>query len=250
MRYFIRFSYSGKNYHGWQIQPNKVTVQQTLSEALGLLLRQEIQLVGAGRTDSGVHARQMYAHFDSEQLFDAELVVKRLNSLLPHDIAVQAIMEVQAEAHARFDATERTYKYYIHNQKNPFKEGISWYFGRNLNISVMNLACKELFLHTDFQCFSKSNTDVFTYNCKIYNAYWIQQGEDVVFTITADRFLRNMVRAIVGTMINIGLGKISVEDFRQIIQSKNRQKAGFSVPAHGLFLEEVTYGYISKQQNF
>ncbi|MDO4729030.1 MAG: tRNA pseudouridine(38-40) synthase TruA [Bacteroidota bacterium] len=249
MRYFIQFSYLGKNYHGWQVQPNKITVQQELTQAVSLLLNEEILLVGAGRTDSGVHARKMYAHFDAEQHLDSQHLVKRLNSLLPSDVAVQEIFEVDNDAHARFDATQRTYRYYIHTQKNPFKEDISWYFNRPLNIDQMNLACKELFLHTDFQCFSKTNTDVFTYNCQIYKAFWIQDGSNLVFTITADRFLRNMVRAIVGTMINIGLGKTTPEEFRQIIKSKNRQQAGFSVPAHGLFLEDVAYPYIAPQTN-
>lgn len=244
MRYFIHFSYFGKNYHGWQVQPHAISVQEVLTKALSLLLKSEIEIVGAGRTDSGVHASQMFAHFDYQAEFNSNELVKKLNSFLPPDIAVYDIITVEATAHARFDATKRTYEYHIHTQKNPFKNDLSWYFHYDLNVEKMNEACKILFNYIDFQCFSKTNTDVFTYNCKIYEAYWKKDGNNLIFTISADRFLRNMVRAIVGTLIGVGQNKLSLADFEQIIQSKNRSKAGFSVPAHGLYLTKIEYPYI------
>lgn len=243
MRYFIHLSYFGKNYHGWQSQPNAISVQQELTRALSILLGEAIEIVGAGRTDSGVHAKEMYAHFDYTKEIDSENIVKRLNSFLPKDIAVFSVFKVAKEAHARFDATKRTYEYKIHLQKDAFKNDFSWFFHTKIDIEQMNKACEILFDYIDFQCFSKSNTDVFTYNCKISEAYWIKQENDLLFTITADRFLRNMVRAIVGTLIGVGQHKISLEDFEEIIKSKNRAKAGFSVPAHGLYLTKVTYPY-------
>jgi tRNA pseudouridine38-40 synthase len=244
LRYFIHFSYFGKNYHGWQVQPHAISVQEVLTKALSLLMKSEIEIVGAGRTDSGVHASQMFAHFDYEAEFNPNELVKKLNSFLPPDIAVYNIIAVEATAHARFDATKRTYEYHIHTQKNPFKNDLSWNFHYNLDIEKMNKACQILFNYIDFQCFSKTNTDVFTYNCKIYQAYWKKDGNNLIFTISADRFLRNMVRAIVGTLIGVGQNKLSLADFEQIIQSKNRSKAGFSVPAHGLYLTQIEYPYI------
>jgi tRNA pseudouridine38-40 synthase len=246
LRYFICFSYNGTNYHGWQSQPNAVSVQQTLTEALSLLLKQPIELVGAGRTDSGVHAAKMYAHFDFEQEIPDGLV-KKLNSFLPQDIAVFSVFKVHDQAHARFDAVKRTYQYHIHLQKDVFKQDLSWYFFYPLDVEKMNQACEVLFKHNDFQCFSKSNTDVFTYNCVIFEAFWKQEKDHLIFTISADRFLRNMVRAIVGTLINIGQHKISIADFEEIIKSKNRSKAGFSVPAHGLYLTEIEYPFLNRE---
>lgn len=245
MRYFIRLSYFGKNYHGWQSQPNAVSVQEELTNALSILLGEPVEIVGAGRTDSGVHAKDMCAHFDYTAPIDTENLVKRLNSFLPKDIAVFSIFKVADEAHARFDATKRTYQYKIHLQKDAFKNDFSWYLHTDLDVDLMNKASEILFEHIDFQCFSKSNTDVYTYNCKITEAYWTRQENELVFTITADRFLRNMVRAIVGTLIGVGQHKISLEDFKEIIKSKNRSKAGFSVPAHGLYLTKVTYPYLT-----
>ncbi len=245
MRYFIRLSYFGKNYHGWQSQPNAVSVQEELTNALSILLGETIEIVGAGRTDSGVHAKDMYAHFDYTAPIDTENLVKRLNSFLPKDIAVFSIFKVADQAHARFDATKRTYQYKIHLQKDAFKNDFSWYLHTDLDVDLMNKASEILFEYIDFQCFSKSNTDVYTYNCKITEAYWTRQENELVFTITADRFLRNMVRAIVGTLIGVGQHKISLEDFEEIIKSKNRSKAGFSVPAHGLYLTKVTYSYLT-----
>lgn len=244
MRYFIKLAYKGTNYHGWQYQPDAASVQETLEKALSVLLRTPIEIVGAGRTDAGVHAAQMFAHFDCEVLFEIPTLVHKLNSYLPKDIAIFNIHKVHDDAHARFDATKRTYEYHIHTFKNAFECDDSWYYGLPLKINRMNEACKILFNHTDFECFSKVNTDVNTFNCKIHEAHWQQNNDKLVFTIAADRFLRNMVRAIVGTMINIGLEKISLEDFTQIIESKDRNKAGFSVPAHGLYLTKVEYEYL------
>jgi tRNA pseudouridine38-40 synthase len=244
LRYFIKFAYNGKNYFGYQIQPNAVSVQETLEKALSLILKQPIEIVGAGRTDSGVHAKEMYTHFDYESELDVPVLIKKLNSFLPQDIVIYNFIPVHDEAHARFDATQRTYEYYLHTFKDAFINEGSWYFFRQLDIDKMNAACQILFEYIDFECFSKVNTDVHTFNCKIYKAHWQQKGNQMIFTISADRFLRNMVRAIVGTMVDVGLGKISLDDFRNIIESKNRSKAGFSVPAHGLYLVKVEYPYI------
>lgn len=244
MRYFIELAYKGTNYHGWQFQPDAASVQETLEKALSVLLRTPIEIVGAGRTDAGVHAKQMFAHFDCEAVFEIPVLVHKLNSYLPKDIAIFNIHKVHDDAHARFDATKRTYEYHIHTFKNAFESDDSWYYGLPLKVEKMNEACKILFEHTDFECFSKVNTDVNTFNCKIFEAHWQQNDDKLMFTISADRFLRNMVRAIVGTMINIGLEKISLTDFTQIIESKDRNKAGFSVPAHGLYLTKVEYNYI------
>lgn len=244
MRYFLEFAYKGTKYHGWQYQPNATSVQETLVKALSTILKTEIDLVGAGRTDTGVHAKQMFAHFDYDLEIDVNFLVHKLNSFLPKDIAISTIHKVHDDAHARFDATKRTYEYHIHTQKDVFESDDSWYYHNNLNIDLMNKACEILFNHTDFECFSKVNTDVNTFNCKIYEANWQQIEHKIVFTIAADRFLRNMVRAIVGTMIYIGLEKISLQEFEQIINSKDRKKAGFSVPAHGLYLTKVEYPYL------
>lgn len=244
MRYFIRFSYNGTKYHGWQTQPNAISVQETLSKALSVILNTSIELMGAGRTDTGVHAREMFAHFDYESIFDNAVLIHKINSFLPKDIAIYGFIRVHADAHARFDAKKRTYEYHINTIKDPFLQDGSWYYHNNLDVELMNEAAGLLLAHTDFQCFSKSNTDVNTYNCKITEASWRQSGHLLIFTISADRFLRNMVRAIVGTLVNIGLHKITLEDFNAILHSKDRKKAGFSVPAHGLYLTEVQYDYI------
>ncbi len=248
MRYFIELAYKGTNYHGWQYQPGADTVQETLNKALSLLLKTEIDIVGAGRTDTGVHAKQMYAHFDYETEIDTPKLIHKLNSFLPKDIVVFTIIKVAEDAHARFDATKRTYEYHIHSVKDAFENEASYQFQLPLDIDKMNEACQILFKHTDFECFSKVNTDVHTFNCMIFEAYWTrlgakQNGNKLIFTISADRFLRNMVRAIVGTMINIGTGKISLADFEKIIESKDRSQAGFSVPAHGLYLTKIEYKF-------
>jgi len=241
LRYFIELSYNGKGYHGWQNQPNAISVQQVLEEALSVLLQAKIETVGAGRTDAGVHATQMFAHFDLESEIDTPNLVYKLNGFLPKDIAVHQIFKVKEDAHTRFDAISRTYHYKISRVKNVFTFDLAYLYQLPLDVEKMNEACKILLEYRDFQCFSKSNTDVKTYNCNIVNANWKAKNNSLTFEITADRFLRNMVRAIVGTMIDIGLGKIEVEDLHDIIISKNRGEAGFSVPAHGLYLEEIMY---------
>lgn len=244
MRYFLEFAYNGTHYHGWQIQPNTKTVQETLTTALSLLLKTPIELVGAGRTDTGVHAKKMYAHFDYAEIINTVELLKKLNSFLPKDIAVHNIHLVKEDAHARFDALTRTYEYHITLEKEVFSDETRWYQYRPLDLELMNQACEILYEYEDFECFSKTNSDVFTFNCTIFKASWKQEGTHVIFTITANRFLRNMVRAIVGTMVNIGIGKTTLAEFRAIIESKNRSKAGFSVPGKGLFLTQVTYPYI------
>jgi tRNA pseudouridine38-40 synthase len=245
LRYFIRFAYNGTHYHGWQYQPNASSVQETLNKALSVLLNTPINLMGAGRTDTGVHAKEMYAHFDYDSPIVIPNLVHKLNSYLPKDIAIYDVILVQDEAHCRFDATKRTYEYHINTVKDPFLEEQSWYFHQYLDVALMNEAAKILLNHTDFQCFSKVNTDVNTFDCSIFEAYWKTEDNKLIFTISANRFLRNMVRAIVGTLINIGLHKITLDDFENIIASKNRDKAGFSVPAHGLYLTKVVYDYIT-----
>lgn len=247
MRYFIKLAYKGTNYFGWQYQPDAISVQETLNKALSTLLKTNIDILGAGRTDSGVHAKEMFAHFDYETEIDTQKIVYKLNSFLPKDIAIFDLIKVHDDAHARFDATKRTYEYHIHTKKNAFESDNSWYYSLPLDVEKMNEACKILFEYIDFECFSKTHTDVNTFNCKIFEANWKQNEEKLVFTISADRFLRNMVRAIVGTMINIGSGKVSLNDFRKIIESKNRSKAGFSVPAHGLYLTKIEYPYLSDE---
>lgn len=202
--------------------------------------------MGAGRTDTGVHAKEMYAHFDFEISFDIPNLVHKLNSYLPKDIAVYDIIPVHDEAHTRFDAVKRTYEYHVNTFKDVFSQDKSWYFHQKLDVDLMNEAAKLLFNHTDFQCFSKVNTDVNTFDCTIFQAYWKQENDSLIFTISANRFLRNMVRAIVGTLVNIGLYKTTLTDFNAIVESKNRDKAGFSVPAHGLYLTKIEYDYITK----
>ena len=246
MRYFIKLAYNGTNYHGWQYQPNAASVQETMNKAIATILNTEINLMGAGRTDTGVHAKEMYAHFDFEKSFEIESVIHKLNSFLPKDITVYNILPVHDQAHTRFDAVKRTYEYHINTFKNPFLQEQSWYFHQPLDIDLMNKAAQLLFDYTDFQCFSKVNTDVNTFDCTVFEANWSKENEKLIFTISANRFLRNMVRAIVGTLINIGLQKISLADFDAIIKSKNRDKAGFSVPAHGLYLTKIEYDYITQ----
>lgn len=241
MRYFIQFSYFGKAYHGWQNQPNAVTVQEVLEETLSKLVRKKIRMTGAGRTDAGVHAKEMYAHFDMDFIKNIPDLVHRLNAFLPDDIAVLQIIQVEEEAHARFDATERTYEYWVCNVKNPFYKDNAHYVRRDLNLDLMNQAATLLIGRKDFECFSKSNTDVKTYLCDVKEAVWSKENEKIVFRITADRFLRNMVRAVVGTLLNVGLAKYEPDYVNTIINSKDRSKAGVSVPAKGLYLKSIFY---------
>ena len=244
-RYFIELAYDGTNYHGWQVQPNAVTIQEVLNDALYTILREPVETIGAGRTDTGVHARQLYAHFDSESLVNGQQkIVDSLNAILPKDIAVKRIIGVHADAHARFDAVSRSYEYHVHFEKDPFKINQSWQLRDKPDIALMNVAAKIIMEYVDFSCFSKSNTQTFTNNCKITRAEWVYSGHCLMFHISADRFLRNMVRAIVGTLMQVGKKEIGSEDVRAIIESKNRSNAGTSVPACGLYLTEVKYTYL------
>jgi tRNA pseudouridine38-40 synthase len=244
-RYFLQLSYKGTAYHGWQVQENTPhTIQQVLNEKLSMVLNEPIQVTGCGRTDTGVHAKEYYAHFDTTKLdliANHDKWIYKLNSVLPNDIAVYQLIEVGHEASSRFDAISRTYEYWISRQKNPFMIDAANFISSPLNLDAMNNAAKILLDYTDFSCFSKSNTQTFTNNCKITEAYWKEEDNCIVFTITADRFLRNMVRAIVGTLLEIGEGKTKIEELRSIIESKNRSNAGASVPACGLYLTKIKY---------
>lgn len=241
MRYFIELSYFGKAYHGWQNQPNSISVQEVLEENLSKVLRSKIEIVGAGRTDAGVHARQMFAHFDYETQVDVALLKYKLNSMLPKDIAISEIFEVKQDAHARFDAVSRSYEYHIVQEKDAFSKDFAWFLKHELDVEKMNEAASILKEYTNFKSFSKSRTDVRTYNCRIDNAEWKVEGNKLVFHISADRFLRNMVRAVVGTLIEIGLNKYPVAHIHKVIESQDRGKAGTSVPAHGLYLTRIVY---------
>ena len=241
MRYFIELSYFGKAYHGWQNQPDSISVQEVLETEIRKILSGEIAIVGAGRTDAGVHASQMFAHFDISEKIDVELTRYKLNSMLPKDIAIAKIFRVTDDAHARFDAISRSYEYHLVQEKNVFNIDTAWFFKHELDVDKMNEAASILKKYTNFKCFSKSRTDVRTYNCKIEEAYWVIEGNKLVFHITADRFLRNMVRAIVGTLIEIGQNKKPVNYIHKVIESEDRGMAGTSVPAHGLYLTGITY---------
>lgn len=242
MRYFIEIAYKGTNYHGWQFQPNAVTVQELINKACSLIFKEAINVVGAGRTDAGVHSEQLYAHLDLDKDFNIEEVKYKLNSLLPKDIVILNILKVTDEAHARFNAESRSYQYRIYFGKNPFLTDTTWQItNKKLNVDLMNEAAKILLTYTNFKCFSRSNTDVRTYNCKVTEAVWVQDNNSLIFYITADRFLRNMVRAVVGTLIEVGTGKTTLEEFKKVIESKDRKNAGPSAPAQGLFLTEVNY---------
>ena len=240
MRFFVEFSYKGSNYHGWQKQPHVITVQQELDKALTIILNNKIETVGAGRTDSGVHAKQMFAHFDFQFSFDIEATINKLNRFLPKDILIHTIFKVNDNASSRFDAISRTYQYYIINQKNPFNKNAYLLYNK-LDVDLMNIACGYILGKQDFTSFSKSHTQTFTNNCDVISASWQILNNELIFTIKADRFLRNMVRAIVGTLIEVGLGKIEPIKIKDIIAKKNRGEAGASVPAHALFLTRVEY---------
>ena len=242
MRYFIELSYNGKNYHGWQKQPDVISVQEVLEDSLSKLLRIKVEIVGAGRTDAGVHAKQIFAHFEVDTELNTEKIKNKLNAFLTESICIECIFEVNPKAHARFDAISRSYQYQIWEGKNPFLTETSWQIKtKKLDIDLMNTAASTLLHYTNFKCFSKSKTDVHTYNCVITEAKWVKNGNLLTFHITANRFLRNMVRAIVGTLYEVGIQKISLAQFEEIIKSQDRSKAGISVPAQGLFLTNVTY---------
>ena len=242
-RYFIELSYDGTNYHGWQIQPNAPSVQWILEEALSTILREKVAVTGAGRTDTGVHASYFVAHFDSERddIDRQENLVFKLNGYLPEDIAIHAVSRVDPEMHARFSAKSREYVYRIRKTKPLFNRPFCHYFYYDLDVAKMNEACAALMEYTDFTSFSKLHTDVKTNNCKVMEAGWVAHEDGYDFTIRADRFLRNMVRSIVGTMLEIGQGKMTLQEFREVIDAKDRSRAGMSVPAKGLFLVDVEY---------
>ena len=241
-RYFIELSYRGTHFHGWQIQPNANSVQETIEKGLSMICRETINVTGTGRTDTGVHAMYYVAHFDSfHDDLDSSDFTHKLNSFFNQDIAVFAVRKVSPEAHARFDAISRTYHYYIHQRKDPFLQETSWYFPKRLNVENMNNAAQLFLGQHDFTSFSKLHTDVKTNICTVHEAFFIENEHRLIFKITANRFLRNMVRAIVGTLTDVGLGKISPEDVGVVIESYDRGKAGMSVPAHGLFLTDVVY---------
>lgn len=241
-RYFLQLSYKGTRYFGWQIQPNAVSVQEVLEKTLSTVLRESVAVVGAGRTDTGVHALFYILHFDVlNEITEPDKLVFHLNRFLPADIAIQKIWKVDNEMHARFSAVSRTYKYFISTEKNPFTTETSFLYTGFLDVDKMNEAARILFYYNDFTSFSKLHTDVKTNNCKIYEAAWKQEDRQLIFTIKADRFLRNMVRAIVGTLLEVGKGKITIDDFKKIIEAKDRGAAGTSVPAQGLFLVDIEY---------
>jgi len=245
-RYFIRLSYLGTGFHGWQIQSCSPTIQQTLEEALSLLIREQVRLTGAGRTDTGVHAKVFYAHFTSAlpaNVITNQHLVYKLNRLLPQGIAIHTIFPVTGNAHARFHATSRTYQYFICTEKDPFWYQRAWQYERPLQINAMREAAGILTEHDDFSSFARSNTQVKTNICRVQKAVWEQDGHILCFTIQADRFLRNMVRAIVGTMVDVGLEKITPADFDLIIRKKDRRCAGYSAPAWGLYLTDIQYPY-------
>lgn len=243
MRYFIECSYRGTKYSGWQIQENANTVQAEIEKALSILLNKTVSIMGSSRTDAGVHAMQQVAHFDVKNgLLNPENLLYRLNKILPFDISIKRIYSVKDGYHCRFEATSRKYEYHISSHKKPFQQGLYYEFNHDLDVDLMNEASKKLFQYLNFECFSKIKTDVNTFNCTIMEAHWERRENNMlVFYIKANRFLRGMVRAIVGTLLEVGAGKLSVEDFEQIILSRNRKKAGRAVPAEGLFLMEVNY---------
>jgi tRNA pseudouridine38-40 synthase len=242
MRYFITFSYDGTRYHGWQIQPHDHSVQEELQRALSVLLRREVEIVGAGRTDAGVHARMMVAHFDWDTLLDTVQLTYRLNRILPDDIAIQQVELVSDDLHARFSATRRTYHYYVHTVKDPFARHYSCELHYPLDFELMNQAAHVLLDYKDFGAFCKSHTDVKTTICQLFAAEWHQTSPaHWYFEISANRFLRNMVRAVVGTLIEVGRHRLTLEQFREVIESKRRTNAGESMPAQALFLEDIQY---------
>ena len=244
MRYFITLSYDGTAYHGWQIQPNAPSVQETLQHALSTLLRQDVEVVGAGRTDTGVHARRMVAHFDWTEPLDGAQLAYKLNKLLPRDIAVQGVEPVADDMHARFSAVSRTYHYYLHLHKDPFLQGRSWQMYGSLDFEAMNRAAQLLLSYRDFTSFSKLHTDTKTNDCTVTEARWDELSPGQWrFTITANRFLRNMVRAVVGTLVEVGRGRMTLEAFCRVIERKDRCQAGESVPAHGLYLVDIKYPF-------
>ncbi|WP_242926350.1 tRNA pseudouridine(38-40) synthase TruA [Pontibacter vulgaris] len=241
MRYFLEIAYDGTRFHGWQVQPNALSVQEVLDDCLSKVLRQPISSTGSGRTDTGVHASQQFVHFDVAQQLDTEQMVYRFNRLLPDDVVARNLYLVPDEAHARFDAFARTYHYHIMLAKNPFKRYYATYLNRLPDVEKMNQAAAILLKYEDFTTFSKVKGDTKHYNCNIYEAAWSQEGEELRFTIRANRFLRGMVRLVVGTLLDVGRGKLTVEGFEEVIASQDRSKASGAAPAEGLYLAKVEY---------
>ncbi len=241
MRYFISLAYKGTDFHGWQIQPNAITVQQQINHGLSVLLKEDVMIMGAGRTDAGVHAKQMYAHFDTQNPFNCNTLTYRLNGFLKDSIRIKSIFEVSDETHARFNASSRVYEYWLCEHKNPFLIDGAWFMNTNLDFDLMNEAAAYLRTVRDFSSFAKIHTDVKTHICDVQFAKWEYKDEKWVFTIKADRFLRNMVRAIVGTLVEVGKLKLSIASFKDIISKENRSLAGVSAPAKGLYLVNVNY---------
>jgi len=243
-RYFLHLAYNGKNYHGWQIQDNAPTIQAVLTKTLCLFFKSDIELTGAGRTDTGVHASDFYAHFDLPDPLDIDeipKIVHKLNGFLNDDIVIFNIIAVKDTAHARFDAVSRTYQYHVSQKKDVFNLDFTYRIYGKLDVELMNEAAIILMDYTDFTSFSKLHTQTKTNNCKVSAAFWEKTQDELIFNITADRFLRNMVRAIVGTLLEVGFHKINIDEFKQIIESKNRSEAGYSVPAKALFLTKIDY---------
>lgn len=242
MRYFVELAYNGKNFHGWQKQPQAITVQSEIEKALSLLLKENIEVMGCGRTDTGVHASQFFLHFDTDKKLNPEQMVFKLNAFLGKDVVIYRLFKVPELAHARFSALSRTYIYKIHLGKTPFFNALEYeLINTDLNVDLMNEAASLLIQFNDFKCFSRSNTDVKTYLCRIDEAYWQQDQNHLYFRIKADRFLRNMVRAIVGTLLDVGREKTTIDQFKKIIESRDRTKAGASAKAKGLYLCEISY---------
>lgn len=241
LRYFFQISYKGTNYHGWQIQQNAISIQQVIQEKLNLLSKHAIEITGSGRTDAGVHAKQQFFHVDLQAEIEVEDFQYHLNSILPKDILVRSIMKVMPEAHARFDATARSYEYYIIPHKDPFKLNEAYIYNRNINIEKLNAASSILVGKHNFESLSKVKTQVNNFNCEVFHAYWKQEGDAIVFHIQANRFLRGMVRATVGTLLMVNEGKIEINAINGILDSKDRSKAGRSVPADGLYLSKINY---------
>ncbi|MEX2231921.1 MAG: tRNA pseudouridine(38-40) synthase TruA [Cyclobacteriaceae bacterium] len=241
MRYFFEIAYHGGNYNGWQSQHNAVGVQTIVENALSKIFRSPVQIIGSGRTDTGVHCEQQYFHTDLSRELDTPQLIQKLNSFLPRDIVIKSIRPVKPDASARYDAIERTYRYEITHVKNPFSQGLIWHYFKTVKIENMNKAAALIVGEHDFECFSKVKTDVNHFICDVKKAVWTEKGDRLVFTISANRFLRGMVRAIVGTLLDVGTGKINQKEFVSILQSKDRKQAGANVPAQGLYLERVKY---------
>ncbi|MDQ2657254.1 MAG: tRNA pseudouridine(38-40) synthase TruA [Bacteroidota bacterium] len=241
MRYFFEIAYHGANYNGWQSQQNATGVQTVVEDVMTKVFRTPVSIVGSGRTDTGVHCEQQFFHVDIVDDFDQAQMLQRVNSFLPRDIVIKSVREVKPDASARYDATERTYRYQITRVKNPFLQGLAWHYFKEVKIENMNKAAAYIVGEQDFECFSKVKTDVNHFICNIHKAGWVEKGDELVFTISANRFLRGMVRAIVGTLLDVGTGKTTEKEFVSIIHGKDRRKAGANVPASGLYLEKVKY---------